>query len=202
MWQRSIGIVITLGLACVVTACGTPLGSSPPASTSYTPPAPVTTPHPALPIVPSPQMIATVMAHTYPVGTQDIGLPQDGFFPTSAPVTVPDGTGGWLTAVVGSWRGSADGGGQAVFFWHNTQFVGWSDPRMVLFPQVRAAGSSILISYPEWPPGEGFAQWTDHLDSAPQVLIQYTWSNGRVWTNPWNAVPPNTDTAPALEYLP
>jgi len=142
------------------------------------------------------------MAHTFPVGSADVGLPRDAFYPTAAPVTVPDGQGGWLTAVVGSWRGSADGAGQAVFFWHDTQFVGWSASRMVLFPHVTAGGTSILVSYPEWPAGESFAQWTDNLITAPQVLIQYTWAQGRVWASPWNAVPPNTTNEPALEYLP
>jgi hypothetical protein len=39
--------------------------------------------------------------------------------------TVPDGAGGKLTAVVGTRSNAADGGGQVLFFFHGTKFVGW-----------------------------------------------------------------------------
>lgn len=47
------------------------------------------------------------------------------FVPSTVKATVPDGDGGKLTAVVGTRSNAADGGGQVVFFFHGTKFVGW-----------------------------------------------------------------------------
>ncbi|HZX05750.1 LppP/LprE family lipoprotein [Kribbella sp.] len=70
--------------------------------------------------VPDASGIKTAMAQTV-----EVKQPSVHFLPSSVKATVPDGNGGKLTAVVGTRSNAADGGGQVVFFFHGTKFVGW-----------------------------------------------------------------------------
>ncbi|GAA1610357.1 MULTISPECIES: LppP/LprE family lipoprotein [Kribbella] len=70
--------------------------------------------------VPDAAGIKTAMAQT--VETKQ---PSVHFVPSTVKATVPDGEGGKLTAVVGTRSNAADSGGQVVFFFHGTKFVGW-----------------------------------------------------------------------------
>lgn len=54
-----------------------------------------------------------------------VAEPLEHFIPAGQPTTVSDGSGGHLTAAVGTIIPTTDGNGQLVFFWHNTHFVGW-----------------------------------------------------------------------------
>ncbi|MGZ0148600.1 LppP/LprE family lipoprotein [Kribbella sp. WER1] len=92
-----------------------------------TQPAPPTTPaNPTTPAkaasggVPDAAGIKTAMAQTV-----EVKQPSVHFVPSTVKATVPDGDGGKLTAVVGTRSNAADSGGQVVFFFHGTKFVGW-----------------------------------------------------------------------------
>lgn len=54
--------------------------------------------------------------------------PLERFVASGPSKTTPDGSGGKLTAAVGTVVPTTDGMGQLVFFWHNTRFVGWDAP--------------------------------------------------------------------------
>ncbi len=54
-----------------------------------------------------------------------VGEPLEHFEPAGLLKTVADGTGGQLTAAVGTSVPTTDGNGQLVFFWHDRRFVGW-----------------------------------------------------------------------------
>jgi hypothetical protein len=57
--------------------------------------------------------------------TVEANIHSEHFTAWGKPMTVPDGHGGALTAVVGLRWPSADGYGQLLFFWHNQRFLGW-----------------------------------------------------------------------------
>ncbi|WP_427885328.1 LppP/LprE family lipoprotein [Kribbella sp. GL6] len=70
--------------------------------------------------VPDASAIRAAMAQTV-----EVKQPSVHFVPSTVKATVPDGTGGKLTAVVGTRSNAADSGGQVVFFFHGTKFSGW-----------------------------------------------------------------------------
>lgn len=57
-----------------------------------------------------------------------VAEPLEHFLPSGPLKTIPDGSGGKLTAAVGTVVPTTDGNGQLVFFWHNTRFIGWDAP--------------------------------------------------------------------------
>lgn len=57
-----------------------------------------------------------------------IGEPLEHFLPAGQLTTIGDGSGGHLTAAVGTIVPTTDGYGQLVFFWHNSRFIGWDAP--------------------------------------------------------------------------
>jgi hypothetical protein len=57
-----------------------------------------------------------------------VAEPLEHFLPSGPLKTIPDGSGGNLTAAVGTVVPTTDGNGQLVFFWHNSKFVGWDAP--------------------------------------------------------------------------
>ena len=59
-------------------------------------------------------------------------------------VTVGDGRGGTLTAVLGTRSPTADGYGQLVFFWHNGRFIPWADATIHVLSHVVSYGSSVF----------------------------------------------------------
>lgn len=57
-----------------------------------------------------------------------VAEPLEHFLPSGPLKTISDGSGGKLTAAVGTVVPTTDGNGQLVFFWHNTRFIGWDAP--------------------------------------------------------------------------
>src|SRR5581483_10847459 len=72
------------------------------------------------PVAPTAAQIAATMRRT-----TEVDDPTTYFVPTSPAVTIPDGSGGLLTADIGNRYPTADAAGQLIFFWHNGTFVGW-----------------------------------------------------------------------------
>ncbi len=138
--------------------------------------------------VPSPSAIARVMATTV-----EAGDPSEHFAPSSAPVTVADGSGGYLTAVIGTRSPSADGYGQLVFFWHGTTFVGWDRSSESLAIQAITPGKpgAIRVTYAHYGPDDGLC-----CPSLPAVTIEYRW-NGHGFTP--SGMPPKRGEEAAVE---
>jgi hypothetical protein len=110
--------------------------------------------------------------------TVETGDPSEHFAPSSAPVTVADGSGGYLTAVIGTRSPSADGRGQLVFFWHGTTFVGWDSSSESLAIQAIAPGKpgTFRVTYDHYGPDDALC-----CPSLAAVTIEYRW-NGRGFT--------------------
>jgi hypothetical protein len=97
--------------------------------------------------------------------------PNEGFVGGS-PVTVSDGSNGYLTAVPAQRSPSADGHGALVFFWHDQTFLGWDTNKETWNVTLRAAGTNAIeATYPDYAPGEPAC-----CPSLPPVTISYRWS--------------------------
>ncbi|MFE7214331.1 LppP/LprE family lipoprotein [Streptomyces sp. NPDC001698] len=110
--------------------------------------------------------------------TVETGDPSEHFAPSSAPVTVADGSGGYLTAVIGTRSPSVDGYGQLVFFWHGTTFAGWDSSSESLAIQAITPGKpgTIRVTYAHYGPDDGLC-----CPSLPAVTIEHRW-NGHGFT--------------------
>lgn len=152
------------------------------------------------PAAPSKEEIRFVLAHTFLFPSWQGGTPES-FGPSSQPVTVPDGKGGFLTAVVGTWKGSADGGGQLVFFWHNDRFLGIDSDYLSLFPRLTPAGTRIAVTYPHWPEHMSFVDFSNKANELPGPTVYFWWNGTRLEHTPWPegffSGPPST-----IRYLP
>lgn len=63
-------------------------------------------------------------------------------------VTVSNGQGGTLTAVLGTRSPTADGYGQLVFFWHNGRFIGWDSRESIALVGIEPAGTrAVRVKY-------------------------------------------------------
>lgn len=98
-------------------------------------------------------------------------------------VVVPDGHGGWITAIpVVRWP-TADGLGQLVLFWHNRTFVGTSSlatwpslgPEAVQVGIVRAGRNDIVLKYAVYRPSDPAC-----CPTLPAVRIHYRWSGSAI----------------------
>lgn len=115
---------------------------------------------------PTPQQIAAQIATTHETKDSSEG------FVGSTPVTVGDGSGGFLTAVPALRNPSADGHGDLVFFWHNQSFLGWDTNEETWNVAVRAKGTdAIEATYADYAPGDPAC-----CPSLPPVTITYSWN--------------------------
>jgi hypothetical protein len=115
---------------------------------------------------PTAQQITTQIARTHE--TVD---PSEGFV-GSSPVTVSDGSGGYLTAVSALRNPSADGHGSLIYFWHNQTFLGWDTNEESWNVMVRANGAdAIEATYADYAPGNPAC-----CPSLSPVTITYSWS--------------------------
>lgn len=97
---------------------------------------PTTTPKAVAP--PTSQQVAAQIATTH-----EAADPREEFI-GSPPVTVGDGSGGYLTAVTALRNPSADGHGDLVFFWHNQTSLGWDTNKETWNVSVRAGGTNAI----------------------------------------------------------
>lgn len=121
---------------------------------------------------PTPGQIAAEMSQTIEIGDQ-ISFAQAQL----VPVTVADGSGGYLTAVRGARSPSADGYGQLVFFWHNQTFLGWDSKyeSMDILKVWSPGPHQIAVSYAHYAATDGAC-----CPSLPPVVIYYSWENGHL----------------------
>ena len=123
---------------------------------------------PSLAAVPTAAQIADVLQRTV-----EVALPTEHFAGPVAPVTISDGAGGGLTAVIAERTPHADSAGTLVFFWHNQQFLGWdADQEALRTLHVTSSGSgSFAVTYQQFGA-------TDPLccPSLPTVTVHYRWN--------------------------
>jgi hypothetical protein len=100
------------------------------------------------------------------------------FIASSSPITVSDGAGGWITAVLGARHPSADGYGYLTFFWHNTDFIGYDATYEAMSSWIVSSGTGyITVSYAHYAQDDPLSS-----PSLPNVLITYKW-NGKDFTS-------------------
>ena len=120
---------------------------------------------------PTEAQIATQLARTHETDVPDETFTGD----PPVTVTVPDGTGGSLTAVPARRSPSADGHGWLVFFWHNGTFLGWDTNLETWNVGVRADGHTIRATYPRYAPGDAAC-----CPSLSSITITYRWNGSRL----------------------
>jgi hypothetical protein len=98
-------------------------------------------------------------------------------------VVVPDGRGGFLTAIpVVRWP-TADGLGQYVLFWHNRTYVGSSSlgtggdlgHEAVQVAIIRAGRDDVVLKYSVYRPSDPAC-----CPSLPPVRVRYSWNGARL----------------------
>jgi len=92
-------------------------------------------------------------------------------------VTVGDGRGGTLTAVLGTRSPTADGYGQLVFFWHNGRFIGWDSPHeSIALVGIEPAGTrAVRVKYAHYSNKDPFC-----CPSLAPVAVTYRWNGSRL----------------------
>jgi len=119
---------------------------------------------------PSAQTIAATIATTH-----EVTSPNEGFS-GGTPVTVGDGHGGSLTAVVAGRTPSADGHGWLVFFWHDGTFLGWDTDQESWNVSVSAHGpDGIQATYPQYAPKDPAC-----CPSLPPFTTTYSWNGTKL----------------------
>ena len=132
---------------------------------------------------PTPEDIAATMRHT----TLESD-PDQYFVPFDTPITISDGAGGTLTAVIGGRANTADGGGQLVFFWHGDAFLGWDKDHEGFKLSVQAgSGPAFRVSYVYLRDGEPGCCPTGTVD------VVYAWDGLQIV--PDRDLPPETSGA-------
>lgn len=113
--------------------------------------------------------INRVMSHTV-----EVKDPTEHFTASGGePITVPDGRGGTLTAVVGTRFPTADGYGQLVFFWHNQTYLGTSAVSEASeIESLQPNGvASFTVTYANYAPTDPMVN-----PSLPPQSVHYTWN--------------------------
>jgi LppP/LprE lipoprotein len=92
-------------------------------------------------------------------------------------VSVPDGDGGSITAVVGGRAPTADGYGQLVFFFHGRVFLGWDTIResIAIAPIHRGRGSRIVVPYVHYAPDDALC-----CPTRGRRVVIYRWTGRRI----------------------
>jgi hypothetical protein len=131
---------------------------------------------------PTQEDIAATMRHT----TLEDG-PDQYFVPFDTPITISDGFGGTLTAVIGGRANTGDGSGQLVFFWHDDAFLGWDKDHEALKLRLSvesANGPAFRVSYAYLRDGEPACCPTGTVD------VVYAWDGLKI--APDQDLPPET----------
>jgi LppP/LprE lipoprotein len=97
------------------------------------------------------------------------------FRPFGRRVSIGDGHGGTLTAVVGVRNPTADAFGQLIFFFHGRRFLGWDSNRENPQVAVRASGRAFAAVYAHY-------RRTDPLccPSLPSIHVRFGWTGHRL----------------------
>jgi hypothetical protein len=136
-------------------------------------------------VAPGRTAVASLMARAEEYARSRSGTQATGehLHPFGRAVVVPDGHGGWITAIPAVRWPTADAYGQLVLFWHNRTFVGtsslaaWPDlgQEAVQVAIVRAGVNTIVVKYAVYKPTDAMC-----CPSLPAVRIRYSWSGSKI----------------------
>jgi hypothetical protein len=105
--------------------------------------------------------------------TVEAASPAEHFTPTGTPLSVPDGYGGTLTAVIGQRTPAADGHGQLVFFWQGNRFIGWdADTEAMSITKVTGKAGYFQVAYAHYA-----AKDPACCASLRPVTVSYVWQD-------------------------
>jgi LppP/LprE lipoprotein len=147
----------------------------------------------AVPSAPTQAEINDVMSRTVVASNPSINFGPE---PNSEPLTISDGRGGLLTAVIGMHTFSADGHGQLVFFFHNTTYLGTDAAyeSATIKSVVSLATSEFDVSYASYSPNDPLC-----CPSLAPVIVRYTY-NGSEFSP--DGTPPRNGTPAAVMLRP
>jgi hypothetical protein len=100
------------------------------------------------------------------------------FVSTGKPVTISDGGGSSLTAVIGTPHGSADGGGQRIFFFHGTSYVFVTDVSEHIDKIWSPATGGIAAAFAQYAAHDPFC-----CPSLSPAVVTYHWNGAGVEPN-------------------
>lgn len=123
--------------------------------------------------------------------TTEVNDPTEHFTLSSKPVTITTGNGDTVTACVGTRTPSADGYGQAVFFFHNQQFVGVdSDMEKSQIQSLKATSGGIGfdVTYANYAKGDAMYDPT-----LPPVTVTYSWDGSTIVPNGHETILPGAN---------
>lgn len=136
-------------------------------------------------VAPGRTAVASLMARAEEYAQSRSGAQATGehLHPFGHAVVVPDGHGGWITAIPAVRWPTADANGQLVLFWHNRTFVGTSSlaawPNLgqeaVQVAIVRVGVNTIAVKYAVYKPTDPMC-----CPSLPAVRIRYSWSGSKI----------------------
>jgi LppP/LprE lipoprotein len=106
-----------------------------------------------------------------------VALPGEHFYPSGQLTTTSDGSGGKLTAEVGTNLPSTDGEGQLVFFWHNSRFLGWDSnlESMTVLELEPSGPTGFRVTYSNYAPNDPAC-----CPSLIPISVAYRWSGERL----------------------
>jgi len=109
----------------------------------------------------------------------EVNDPREHFASLGRPtiVTVSDGSGGTLTAALGTRSPTMDGYGQLTFFWHDRQFLGFDSRFEAVAVATFASGGpgEIVVRYGHYAPHDAYC-----CPSLAPVAVTYRWGGERL----------------------
>jgi LppP/LprE lipoprotein len=108
------------------------------------------------------------------------------FRPLGRRVTIGDGHGGSLTAVVGVRNPTADAYGQLIFFFHGRRFLDWDSDHENPQVAVRASGGAFAATYAHYRRSDPLC-----CPSLPNIRVRFRWTGQRLAPS---RRPPRQDT--------
>jgi hypothetical protein len=117
--------------------------------------------------------------------------PLEHFVPSGPLKTTADGSGGRLSAAVGTVVPTTDGMGELVFFWHDTRFIGWDarDASMAIVALKPAGAGGFRVTYSNYTPNDPAC-----CPSLVPVSVLYRWRGGHLAVD---GAPPSVRPIPA-----
>lgn len=109
--------------------------------------------------------------------TREVGDSRTHFTRLGPRLSVPDGKGRSITAVIGGRYPTADGKGQLVFFFHGRAFLGWDTAResIAIAPIRRGRGHGIQVPYVHYAPSDALC-----CPSRGLRTVTYRWNGRRI----------------------
>jgi hypothetical protein len=139
-------------------------------------------------VAPSHTAVVQLMVRAEEYTTGSAGATGEHLHQDGPAVVVPDGKGGWITAIPAVRWPTADGYGQYILFWHNQTFVGTDavgtsslatgtdlGNEAVQLGIVRAGVNNVVVKFAVYRPSDAAC-----CPSLPAVRIHYSWNGSHL----------------------